>query len=280
MSNLDPEPSENTAAPVEFGFGQETCLNCGALHSNKFCSVCGQPAAVKRLRWSNLIDDIKERLLGMDGKFLRTFRMALANAGEVSRVYLSGNRVKYVGPVGLFLICLTLYLIFMELLGVKMSDLVAIGDKLQGGQDFSERQRAMMEVFYDNFNQYFRTISFFSTFISGFLIWLLNRWMKLNLVEHMVFPFYTEGLAYLISFPQLLFVHSDSMVAVSGIVFIVSQGFLIYAYSTFDLQGSRLRRILKGFFIRVLSYIILSLIAVGFAIFWVFRNRELIKGLE
>jgi len=105
------------------------CINCKEVHHFDFCPNCGQPYEKKKISFGVLYDDFKERVVGLDGKFLRTIVASVKDAGQLSMSYINGNRRRYVGPVGYFFICLTVYFVVMTTTGNGF-------DELLGNEDF------------------------------------------------------------------------------------------------------------------------------------------------
>ncbi len=91
---------------------EHACSNCGAPLSGRWCGQCGQ----KRIeegdrRLGHLLGQFAHELFHIDGKLPRTLGSLLFKPGKLSSAYLSGQRQRYISPVGLFLIINLVYFI-------------------------------------------------------------------------------------------------------------------------------------------------------------------------
>lgn len=75
-----------------------TCMNCGSVLYGGFCSLCGQKSA-DRLTFRGILQDIKQRWLGLEEPWLRTPIELSRRPGKMIRGYLRGRRKPYVGPL-------------------------------------------------------------------------------------------------------------------------------------------------------------------------------------
>lgn len=106
---------------------QHTCRNCGAVHRGRFCSECGErklePARDHSFRW--LAEQLLEGLLQLDAKLPRTLG-ALLVPGRLTREQLDGRRVRYLGPLQLFLLVgVVFYLCFSHAYASPVASLSA-----------------------------------------------------------------------------------------------------------------------------------------------------------
>lgn len=256
---------------------KKICINCDTTHQTEFCPNCGQPAEVRRITPSNLINDLQERIIGLDGRFPRTFTEAWKNPGDMSRSFIAGNRRRYIGPAGFFFIMLTVYLLSFQIFDMDISDLVSRSANVNLSNNASEKQVEFTEQILEMFAHSFKALSFFSVFITGFLLWLFNRRMKLNVVEHLVFAFYTDGIIYLVSIVEVVLMAIEDNMSMSIVSFILSFIYFAYVYTTYDLKGSRFRRILKAFAIRILSSVITGILVVVGVLIYAFLHPELFE---
>ena len=79
-----------------------TCLNCGRVAGPRYCGHCGQALDAHRAPLASLLREAIEEALSIDGRTLRTAR-ALLRPGELTRLYLSGQRVRFLTPLRLYL---------------------------------------------------------------------------------------------------------------------------------------------------------------------------------
>src|SRR5262245_11152088 len=92
-------------SPIE---ERETCLNCSAGLSGRFCSACGQRAVPPNPTVRELAGDAWNELSGYDGRIAATFR-GLLKPGLLTRRYLEGQRAHFLSPVRLYLIVSLVY---------------------------------------------------------------------------------------------------------------------------------------------------------------------------
>lgn len=93
-----------------------TCVNCGTQSDGNYCSNCGQPLHVKRIRLKDAWDDIWEHISGFDGKLFRTFKDLTLRPGFAAREFINGNRARYYGPVGYYLLMITVFLLWLNII--------------------------------------------------------------------------------------------------------------------------------------------------------------------
>ncbi len=254
------------------------CINCHAISETPHCPVCGQNMTVPRITLASLSNDLQERVLGLDGRFSRTFLDTVVKPGQVAKEFIAGNRRKYLSPIGYFFVILTVYLLIMGFEDLTPFDLSNRGMELGAGNSSSPRsaefQKVAMEKFGSLFNDYFRVVSFFTVFLSGFLVWLFNRKKGYNITETMVFAFYVEAVIYILSIIGLPFLNSDQqwiMFVTAGVSFL----FFIYAYMDFLPHRSRVVGILKGLVIRFLVFFLIGFIVAILMVGYLLMNKDL-----
>lgn len=169
-----------------------TCINCQQEVSGKFCSNCGQRSTVKRITFREGWNDFWSRVYGFDGMFPRTLRDLTLRPGKVATQYVAGNRVQYYGPVGYFFLMLTLNILAMSMLDIDMAEFSKtvnpIGEVKEGtGQD--QFNKGLMGWIQNN--QRLLSFLFIPFYVLGAALFF--RKSKLNLLEHSVLIFYTQG---------------------------------------------------------------------------------------
>jgi hypothetical protein len=99
-----------------------TCGNCGAGLHGRWCAQCGQEALEEGdRRLSALVGQFVQELLRIDGKLPRSLGALLFRPGLLSRRYLAGQRIRYVSPVGLFLLVNLVYFVAAPLTDFNLS---------------------------------------------------------------------------------------------------------------------------------------------------------------
>src|SRR5690606_19049226 len=110
--------------------------------------------------------------------------------GVVARSFVSGIRVKYIGPVGYYFLMLTLYVILMNWLGIDFADMASA---FRSAQEQSEAERAFEASVMDLFYRNLKLFIFFQLLIVGVWCLVFFRRKKYNYLEHLVLIFYTSG---------------------------------------------------------------------------------------
>jgi hypothetical protein len=96
------------------------CKNCGQPFTGNYCNNCGEKKHTeneKKIR--HVFSEAFHFLTHLDNKFLKTIRLVLFKPGTVSFRYCAGIRKQYFKPIGLFLICVLLYLLFPAFKGLN-----------------------------------------------------------------------------------------------------------------------------------------------------------------
>jgi len=93
------------------------CKNCDNILRTdfSFCPDCGSKIIRKRLTNKSLIYDVIERYFNLDNTFLKTIWHMVIKPAQVCGGYISGLRKKYLNPVSMLAISLTLsgFIIFL-----------------------------------------------------------------------------------------------------------------------------------------------------------------------
>ncbi|MBX2846735.1 MAG: DUF4286 family protein [Acidiferrobacterales bacterium] len=109
--------SVSEAALVE----HRACANCGAELTGRFCAACGQREEQRVPSIGAVIGEFTNEVFVLESKLWRSLRMLLLKPGQLTSVYLSGQRQKYMSP-------LRLYLLFSILTFAYFGSLNGFGD--------------------------------------------------------------------------------------------------------------------------------------------------------
>jgi hypothetical protein len=124
---------DEARAPVETT--RARCRNCGEPLRGPFCHRCGQSRKELHRSLRALVAELAGDLWGYDSRLLRTLRVLLFQPGRLSLEFLRGRRVRYVGPIRLYLLSALLY---FALFAVVESHFVQIQiGANQGGEETS-----------------------------------------------------------------------------------------------------------------------------------------------
>ena len=108
------------------------CAHCGLPVETPFCSSCGQRKDVASISWSSLLHELGTHWLGLDNQFARTFLGLTLRPGKVVRAYLAGDRIRYLGPVGYYIIITAVVLLLLSFLNISMEDFLVSNNQSLG----------------------------------------------------------------------------------------------------------------------------------------------------
>jgi hypothetical protein len=108
QSNLSPEAAKPTDPPGE------SCPNCGAGLTGKYCAACGQKRIDRRdLSVRRFFGHVLTELTHLQSnKLLGTFSALLFKPGLLTSEYLAGKKGFHIGPIRLYLTFSALYFLF------------------------------------------------------------------------------------------------------------------------------------------------------------------------
>lgn len=80
-----------------------TCLNCGHIVEERFCTHCGQENLEPKELASHLFRHFFEDITHYDSKVFVTIKDLLFKPGFLTKEYLAGKRVKYLHPIRMYI---------------------------------------------------------------------------------------------------------------------------------------------------------------------------------
>jgi len=81
----------------------KTCLNCGAIVEERFCTRCGQENLEPKESVGHLIRHFFEDITHFDGKFFVTVKDLIIRPGFLTREYVAGRRMSYLNPIRMYI---------------------------------------------------------------------------------------------------------------------------------------------------------------------------------
>lgn len=121
-----------------------TCSNCATALSGPVCHSCGQTSDTYHRPVWDLLLDILDGLLGLEGRLWRTLPPLMFRPGKLTLNYLSGVRARYVMPFRLYLTASVLFFLAFSMVnggsGVNVegdappADLEAAREALDSGE--------------------------------------------------------------------------------------------------------------------------------------------------
>ena len=82
----------------------KTCPNCAHSFDGEFCTNCGQRDVDLERPIVELLRDLAEETLDVDGRAFRTLRTMFRRPGRLTSEFLAGKRRSYTSPVRLYLV--------------------------------------------------------------------------------------------------------------------------------------------------------------------------------
>lgn len=239
----------------------QNCIECGATRSGPYCVQCGLRFMDERLsfRWLGII--LFQRILNMEGGFLRTFWDLMKGPGKVASSYIKGYRSRYVNPITYLLVGGAVSLFFFNVLGSSLEQQFLETSKAVHSHLMTEKQ---MSVFlglqkkqFGYTTQIYLVIAVFFAFLLRLFFWRTAY----NLAETFVFVAYVFGHILLLDtvfVPLILAASKDLTIhlAFTKMVFV-----FVTAMGSWGFYGKKVWPLIK-----VLAALAISLISVQVAI--------------
>jgi len=102
------------------------CKNCGTPLIDAYCHKCGQKASTSRITLKSLGHEIVHSLTHIERGFFYTILELFIHPGKVINGYLSGKRVNYHKPFGLYFFWVAIFLLVDNILKEKAHYLTGI----------------------------------------------------------------------------------------------------------------------------------------------------------
>jgi hypothetical protein len=80
----------------------KTCLNCGFLVEERYCSHCGQENTEPKESLGHLIGHFFADITHFDSKFFTTLKDLVFRPGFLTREYVAGRRLRYLNPIRMY----------------------------------------------------------------------------------------------------------------------------------------------------------------------------------
>lgn len=252
------------------------CANCGASFDSKFCPHCGQKRETKPLNFSSLWMDFQSRIYGFDGVFPRTIKELLFRPGFVSKEFIRGNRVTYVGPVGYFFLMVALSVLLMQLTDLDFYEFSKTTTPL--GENQSAQQVNISKLLSEFISKNFKLFKFALIPLNAFWIWLFVRKKGYNFIESSVPSFYAQGQLELLFMLNMIVIYLFD-VNFYNMVFIIEPCFYGFLFVTW-FSDHKIKSFFQGVVVWVLSFITYVLLIVFGGIIWISSNPEAVQAVN
>ena len=98
-----PPPHHPSATAFAGAVGGQPCPNCAAVVTARFCGNCGQSRHDHSRSLLEVLRELVEHHLFLDGKMVTTLVALLVRPGLLTRAFIEGRRVRFVSPIRLYL---------------------------------------------------------------------------------------------------------------------------------------------------------------------------------
>jgi hypothetical protein len=92
----------------------ETCANCGAPVTGRFCGACGQRLGHQVHSLSEFLGEAAEVITHADSRVWRTFVPLLFRPGFLTQQYLAGRRASYLPPFRLYIVLSVVFFLIVS----------------------------------------------------------------------------------------------------------------------------------------------------------------------
>lgn len=255
------------------------CIHCKNAVETPYCPTCGQPNPPQSITLGQISADIQGRAYGTSGLFQRTLRDLFTKPGQVVATYIAGNRVMYSRPIGFFLLMITILLVLVDLLNFDYAAFLQASAPSDGTQDVA--QTKLQKDVYQFVINHLRLMSFVVIPMQAFFArWLFFRKRGFTYLEHTVLPFYAGGQLNLLSVFTVLLFEATGLYFPFWLVTLVSVSYFAYIYVGWIQTQSKLKVLLKGIAIYVLSVFSISILAMIGGIIYLLMHPELMKAFS
>jgi hypothetical protein len=128
MSSISDIQEKDIALDASF------CKNCRTEFAGNFCPCCGQKKYDRKdFVLKEFLKDLAEEAFDFDSKIFNTLRLLILKPGQLTFDFINGVQKKYIGPVKLYLIIITLnflvYSIFDSYSPINVQNFLENGDQ-------------------------------------------------------------------------------------------------------------------------------------------------------
>ncbi|MBO0934265.1 DUF3667 domain-containing protein [Fibrella aquatilis] len=220
-----------------------TCQTCGNPHQENFCPSCGEKRYDPHsLSLKHMLEESLETFTHADHNFLRTLHAVLLRPGELPAEYVAGRRIRYMKPLGFFLLINLLFFLltssnaFNQPLDsfLNYTPYITFGTNKTVDHRLAERHETL-----DEFTPRFNTAMASSS--KGFLVLLIPLYAlvfnllfirtRRSFIEHLVFA------TYFVAFMLLFMLLEKLLIAVPFMALFGQQGWVSYGDRLVTLIG-------------------------------------------
>lgn len=226
------------------------CENCGAKAIASYCQECGQRHESHLHPFRGLMAEVISSVFNLDNRLLQTLKL-LVKPGRLTTVYLGGQRVRYISPFRIYLICSVIYFAVASWLGV--------GDLLFIDINNAEQVKGLAEAL----------PKLMFVIVPGFALLLKWLYWRRLYAEHLVFALHVHAIWYLL-FTLKVFVEKleeivaewtlpGTMTDVLGMLAEAAFPVFLFMAMRYVYQESRMRSLWKTFLL-LTGYIVMVML--------------------
>ena len=172
----------------------EPCRNCGTSLAGRWCHACGQDSRDPLRDFPVLAGEFFDSVFGWDSRLGRSLRLLFGSPGALTTEFVAGRRVRYLGPLRLYLIISVLFFACYALTpDPVIATIAGLGDGAAG------------QVRLGHVAHWLPTLMIL--ILPGFalIVQLLLRDLRRGFIEHLVFALHFGTFSFaMISAGQLL----------------------------------------------------------------------------
>jgi len=91
----------------------KTCLNCGAIVQERYCSHCGQENTQLKESFSHLVGHFLADITHYDSKLITTIKDLIFKPGFLTKEYNAGKRMRYLNPIRMYVFISAIFFLVM-----------------------------------------------------------------------------------------------------------------------------------------------------------------------
>lgn len=258
------------------------CVNCGFHNDHKYCPECGQKMQINRVTLRGVFSEFFAKWLGFDNQFARTLKSLFTAPGLVTLSYLSGNRVRFIGPLAYLVIMTTIMIFSFSIFGIEISDFLTKSNQelSANNAELSQFQIELQAKVFEFIANYFR---FFAVILIPF--WALTigwffRKEGYNYTERVVIASYLSSQALWSNVAIVAILSfTGKLLTVLGLA--MTFLYEVYAMMSVFPERRKISTILRTFGSVAMAYVLLILLSIVIGIFMgiimAIRNPEMFQ---
>lgn len=242
--------------------------------TGRYCGECGQ-REIEAHEWTlrHFFGHVLHELTHLDAnKILRTVGALLFRPGELSEAYLAGRRLRYIGPIRVYLVCSAIFFFAawsatLTAYGYRSHPRLSAGITAQ-----AELRQIPIELYREHFHhaldQYAGILWFFGVLVIGCFLLLLFRRTRLHYVQHLIVALHVQSFEFVMRMATVALFHLAEPTGLTWLYWSLWAGYLVqFTYVVFALRRVYRQSVgltlLKATLLVVLSFVVIFLVLTG-----------------